>query len=97
MQITNETRRSVMKVAWALFREAATNGIARPFCDALAGAWRFIKRMAAAKKPSGIIANGGCLEFRSPLVRSPIARRYGAMARVGGRSSLAYLTARVGS
>lgn len=94
MQITNETRRSVMKVAWALFREAATNGVARPFCDALAGAWRFIKRMAAAKKPS---RNGGCLEFRSPLARSPIASRYGAMARVGGRSSQAYLTARVGS
>ena len=88
MSITNETRRSVMKVAWGLFREAMRAGESRTFADALAGAWRWVKKLAAMKRRSW--SNGG------GVARSAIGRRYGAAAYVGGRSSTAYLAARVG-
>ena len=89
MQITNETRRSVMKVAWSLFREAAKEGDPRAFADALVGAWRWIKKLVAMKRPTWSRGGG--------VARSAIGRRYGAAAYVGGRSSVAYLAARVGS
>jgi hypothetical protein len=96
MQITNETRRSVMKVAWSLFREAAKAQDPRTFADALSGAWRFIKRMAAAKKPAWMKSNSGRVELRSPIAGSAVARRYGGAAFVGGRSSHAYLASCAG-
>lgn len=96
MQITNEIRRSVMKVAWGLFREAATSGEPRTFADTLSGAWRFIKRVAAAKKPAWMKAKTGHVELRSPIARSAIGRHYGRAAYVGGRSSHAYMTACAG-
>lgn len=93
---TNETRRIVMKLAWSLFREAAKSGEARTFADALSGAWRFIKRLATTRKPAWMKAKGGRVELRSPLPRSAVARRYGAAAFVGGRSSHAYAAACAG-
>lgn len=96
MKTTNETRRSVMKVAWSLFREAAKTSEARTFADALAGAWRFIKRMATAKKPAWMKTTGGRIELRSPIARSAVGRRYGNAAYVGGRSSHAYIAACAG-
>ena len=96
MQITNETRRSVMKVAWGLFREAAKASEARTFADALSGAWRFVKRMAAMKKPAWMKATGGRIELRSPIAPSAVGRRYGGAAYVGGRSSQAYMAACAG-
>ncbi|WP_339929488.1 hypothetical protein [uncultured Brevundimonas sp.] len=89
MQTTNETRRSVMKIAWSLFREAMTAGDPRSFADALAGAWRWIKKLAMMKRPNWSRGGG--------IARSAIGRRYGAAAYIGGRSSVAYLAARVGS
>lgn len=89
MTTATETRRSVMKVAWSLFREAAKAGERRAFADALAGAWRWIKKLATTKRPTWSRAGG--------VARSAIGRRYGAAAYVGGRSSVAYLAARVGS
>ena len=89
MTTANETRRHVMNMAWGLYRDAVFAGDRLyTFPQALAGAWRFMKR-AAASKPT-------VPTFRSPVARSPIAHRYGRAAFVGGRGSAAYLTARVG-
>lgn len=93
---TTETRRRVMTLAWSLFREAAKSGAARTFADALSGAWRFIKRLAATKKPAWMKARGGVIQLRSPIARSAVARHYGAAAFVGGRSSHAYAAACAG-
>ncbi len=87
MTTATETRRSVMKVAWSLFREAAKTGEVRSFADALAGAWRWVKKLAKSRSTWS--------PGRSS-VRSPIARRYGAAAYVGGRTSTAYLASRIG-
>ncbi|WP_428149707.1 hypothetical protein [Brevundimonas sp.] len=88
MTTTTETRRSVMKVAWSLFREAARSEDARSFADALAGAWRWVKKLAK-RRPT---RSRGAF-----FVRSPIARRYGPAAYVGGRASPAYLASRMGA
>lgn len=96
MQITNETRRSVMQLAWEMFRDTVTAGETRTFADALASAWRFTKRMAAAAAKFMATAKNGRIEMRSPIARSAVGRRYGAAAYLGGRSSHAYLAARAG-
>lgn len=89
MTTANETRRHVMNMAWGLYRDAACAGDRLyTFAQALAGAWRFMKRLAASRP--------ALPAFRSPVARSPIARRYGRAAFVGGRASATYLTARVG-
>lgn len=87
MITANETRRSVMTVAWSLFRAALTAGEPRTFADALAGAWRWVKKLAKTRP----MASRGTWQ-----IRSPIARRYGAAAYVGGRASAAYLASRIG-
>lgn len=86
---TKETRRSVMTVAWSLFRTAAENDEPRTFSDALAGAWRWVKKLANMKRPAW--------PQGSLVSRSAVGRHYGSRAFVGGRSSQAYLTARVGA
>lgn len=92
---TNETRRSVMNMAWGLFREAVATGDRRyTFAQALAGAWRFMKRLAAMK-PLSSRARNGVVHFSS-TIRSPIIQRQGRRAFAGGRGSAVYLTARMG-
>lgn len=88
MTTAANTRRTVMNVAWSLFREAAKAGEARTFADALTGAWRWVKKLATAKRPTW--------SARAGVARSAVVSRYGASAFVGGRSSQAYLTARIG-
>jgi hypothetical protein len=88
MTTANNTRRDVMNIAWSLFREAAKSGEPRTFADALTGAWRWLKKLATMKRPAWSNSSG--------VARSAVVSRYGASAFVGGRSSQAYLTARVG-
>lgn len=97
MHTTNETRRSVMTVAWSLFREAAKVGQSRTFSDALSGAWRWVKRLHAVR-PAWMRGKGGprTVVLRSPIAPSAIARRHGATAFAGGRSSHAYQAACMG-
>lgn len=90
MTTANEVRRSVMTMAWCLYREAVAQGDRLyTFPQALAGAWRFMKRLAAAKPQ---IRTG-----RSLVARSAVGRHYGARAYVGGRSSFAYQASVMGS
>jgi hypothetical protein len=89
MKTTTETRRSVMTVAWCLFRTAADAGEPRSFADALSGAWRWVKKLATVKRTSWSRGSG--------VARSAVVRHYGAGAFVGGRSSQAYLTALIGA
>jgi hypothetical protein len=50
MIVNNQVRRDIMKLAWGLYRSDQGPGRGnRSFADALAGAWRFHKRNAAAK------------------------------------------------
>jgi hypothetical protein len=86
---TDETRRSVMTVAWSLFRSAAADGAPRTFGDALAGAWRWVKKLATVKRASW--SRG------SVVARSAVVRHYGSAAFVGGRSSHAYMASRMGA
>lgn len=70
--------RSVMQVAWGLYRDGD-----RTFANALAGAWVFMKRLKAAKPV-----------FRSRRGdRSAVVETMRGQAFVGGRRSAAYLTA----
>ncbi|WP_269514902.1 hypothetical protein [Brevundimonas subvibrioides] len=90
MTTTNQTRRHVMNMAWGLYREAVAQGDRLyTFPQALAGAWRFVKRLAAAKPR---------IQFnRSLVARSAVGRHYGTRAYVGGQSSFAYQASAMGS
>lgn len=84
--------RRVMTLAWGLFRDPTER---RTFSDALRGAWRFITRMAKPSRLAQRLRAGGAVSLKDTL-RSPVRRAHGANAFVGGRGSMAYLTARVG-
>lgn len=89
--------RQIMTVAWGLFREASTTAESRTFADALAGAWRFIKRLTATPcRLARQLRAGGHVQM-ADTIASPVRRFYGAKTHVGGRGSVAYLAARVGS
>lgn len=87
-----EHLRRVMTLAWGLFRDPAER---RSFSEALRGAWRFITRMAKTSRLAQRLRAGGAVRLKDTL-RSPIQQAHGAKAFVGGRASMAYLTARVG-
>jgi hypothetical protein len=93
---TNETRRSVMQMAWSFLREARIAGKGRSFGDCLRGAWRWIKDMAAyaTKFMQRARRAGGRVQFTS-LIRSPIARATGAGSQRDFQA--AYLTACIGN
>ncbi len=61
MTVTNETRRSVMIMAWVFRRETP----AKPFALCLKAAWAWTRKMAkaAAKMAARAKANGGRLYF----------------------------------
>lgn len=88
--------RQIMNVAWGLFREADNATEPRTFADALAGAWRFIKRLNATPcRLARQLRAGGHVQMAA-TISSPVRRFYGAKAVVGGRSSVAYLAGRMG-
>ncbi len=90
MTTTNETRRRVMTMAWGLYREAVAQGDRLyTFAKALAGAWRFIKRLAAAKPLIQL--------NRSMVARSAVGRYYGSRAFHGGRGSHAHQASAMGA
>jgi len=73
--MTTERRnflRLVMQTAWGLFNADAKGPNPRTFADALAGAWRFCKRSAAAVAPRW--AKQGAPVALASMIRSPIRR-----------------------
>ena len=90
MTTMNETRRRVMTMAWGLYRDAVAQGDRLyTFAMALAGAWRFIKRLAAAKPRMQL--------NRSLVAHSAVGRYYGSRAYHGGRGSHTYQASVMGA
>jgi hypothetical protein len=74
MSATNNTRRSVMLMAWVSKRAEPT----RSFADCLRGAWRFEKRAAnSAAKFRRLVRPGVRIDFSRSLIRSPASNRHG--------------------
>jgi len=98
MIVNNQTRREVMALAWDLFRSALGTADARSFGDALKGAWRFMKKMAAWTPPKWARGTGNrSVQLSSTLYRSPITRSLQGQAYAGPKArQAAYLTARLG-
>ena len=85
--------RRVMSLAWGLYRDRS---VARSFAEALRGAWQFITRLAAKPcKLARALRGGGHVQM-ADTIASPVRRRYGANALVGGRRSTAYLVGQIG-
>mgnify|MGYP000240840550 CR=1 FL=1 len=61
--------RSIMQLAWGLYRAEAKGPNPRTFADALAGAWRFTKR--AASRAALAFPKTGHVRLAA-MVRSPI-------------------------
>ncbi len=72
MNQANQTRRTVMLMAWASRRAEPT----RTFADCLRGAWRWVKGMAAdaARIMKRARKAGGVIRYSSDLTKSPIKR-----------------------
>jgi len=91
-----ETLRKIMVTAWGLFRADPARG----FADALAGAWRWVKRAAdrAAEAAAWMRrARGKNVRFGS-MVQSPIRRATAAQPYAGAAFARAnYLTSRIGA
>ena len=97
MQITNETRRQVMITAWDFYLTDLRSSHPRTFAYALAGAWRFIKELAAVKLPHWARGAGRRTVQFGSLIQSPTDRSLTGKAYAGWRShKAAYTTARVG-
>jgi|UniRef100_A0A6M3XSU2 hypothetical protein len=94
MAITNQTKRAVMTMAWGLFREAQEGEEPRTFADALSSAWAWIKGLAKAQARFWKRQGKRAASLTAP---SAICSRYGSTAYVGGRRSVAYLTAVIGT
>ncbi|MDO8379215.1 hypothetical protein [Phenylobacterium sp.] len=98
MKTTSQTRRDVMNLAWGLYRAEAKGPNPRSFSDALAGAWRFMKRRAERLTPAW--AKGSAprqIRFAS-MVSSPIARSLSGQVYAGVRAASAgYHTSRFGA
>lgn len=93
---TTETRREVMKTAWSLFRADRSRG----FADALAGAWRWVKRAAerAAETAAWMRRAAGRHVRLGSMVRSPIRRSLTGQAYAGVNAARAgYQTSRIGA
>lgn len=86
--------RRVMSLAWGLYRDRS---VTRTFAEALRGAWHFIDRMAAKPCKLARALRAGRHVQMADTIASPLRRRYGANASVGGRASANYLTAVLGA
>lgn len=97
---TNETRREVMTMAWSLYRAEANGPSPRTFADALAGAWRWVKRAAerAAEAAAWMgQARGKHVRFAS-MIQSPIRRSLAGQRYAGATfASSNYATSRMGA
>jgi hypothetical protein len=94
MTTPNETRRSVMRMAWASYRAEPS----RPFADCLAGAWRFTKRMAEwAAQNVRKWKRAGRVQF-GDLTQSPVKASLRGQLYAGRKAfGAAYVTALVGA
>lgn len=99
MNTTNERRellRRVMNTAWGLFRADPV----RTFADALAGAWRWVRKAADRAADAAAWsrqAAGRHVRFSS-MVASPIRRSLTGQAFAGAHAAAAgYLTSRIGA
>lgn len=74
MTTTNETRRSVMLIAWSSKRAEPDRSLAA----CLRGAWAWMKRQAAtaAKFMARAARNGGLLRLSASLIHSPSTKRF---------------------
>lgn len=96
----NETRREVMLMAWSLYRAEANGPSPRTFADALAGAWRWIKR--AAERTAEATAwirqvRGKHVRFAS-MVKSPTRRALAGQRYASAVfASSNYVTSRLGA
>lgn len=98
MKTTNETRRTVMSLAWGLFRAELNGPAPRTFADALAGAWRFLKRQAERAAPAWAKGSKARQIRFAPVVSSPIARTLSGQSYAGVRAASAgFLTSRIGA
>ena len=81
MTAANQTRRSVMLLAWS-FRRAEAD---RAFADCLRGAWKMIKGLAkaATKLKARAGRNSSRLAFSPSLIRSPTTASFRG-GRYGG-------------
>jgi hypothetical protein len=79
MTTANQTRRTVMLLAWGSFR--SNTGVA--FADCLRRAWRYIKGIGKAPVRH--------IRFSPSLIRSPLGRRLGSFTTAD--RTAAYTTA----
>lgn len=98
--VSNQTRREVMLMAWSLYRAEADGPSPRTFSDALAGAWRWVKRAAerTAEAAAWIRqARGKHVRFAS-MIKSPTRRTLASQRYAGAAfASSNYVTSRMGA
>ena len=98
MNTTTQTRRDVMTMAWGLYRAELKGSNPRTFADALAGAWRWIKKSAAraVEAAAWMARNAGQeVAFRS-MIRSPIRRAMSGPYAASRARSAGYVTSTIG-
>lgn len=91
-----EMLRKVMNAAWGLFRAEPGRG----FADALAGAWRWVKRAAerVAEAAAWTRRTSGKHVRMASMIRSPIRRAMAGQPYAGVAFARAnYLTSRIGA
>jgi hypothetical protein len=99
-QTRRDTLRRIMVLAWDFYRTDLRSSHPRSFADALAGAWRWVKRTAERAAADvawvrKVKARGGRMSpslIRSPIQRSLSGSRYAGTAD----HQAAYTTARMG-
>lgn len=89
--------RSLMELAWGLYRAELNGPTPRTFANALSGAWRFMKRQATLAAPKWATMTGPRhVAFRS-MLQSPIRRSLRGQPYADTRArSLGYVTSMVG-
>lgn len=89
--------RSLMELAWGLYRAELKGPTPRTFADALSGAWRFMKRQATLAPPKWAIMTGPRHVSFGSMLQSPIRRSLRGEPYAGARARAAgYYTSMVG-
>lgn len=72
----NQIRREVMMMAWGLYRAEANGPNPRTFADALAGAWRWVKKAAerAVEAAAWMARHAGRTVYFGRQIGSPTYR-----------------------
>ena len=97
--IHRQTLRTIMRLAWGLYRAELRGPSPRTFSDALSGAWRWTNAAAAraAKAPTWAKCRTAQNVAFAPLTRSPIERALTGQKYAAVRASAAgYATSRLG-